>query len=94
MNLKAAGQNKTCNCSIHWGEKFKLYRDIPTLKEYILVDSESIHIEILRLNAAGHWELEEYKSAGEMLYSKTIAEKIPLADIYNSVQLINEQDLN
>jgi Uma2 family endonuclease len=31
------------------GEKFKLYRDIPTLKEYILADSESIHIEIFRL---------------------------------------------
>src|SRR5579875_3079165 len=24
------------------GEKFKLYRDIPTLKEYILIDSSSI----------------------------------------------------
>ena len=28
------------------GEKFKLYRDITTLKEYILVDSESMHIEV------------------------------------------------
>ena len=27
------------------GEKFKLYRDIPSLKEYILADSESIHIK-------------------------------------------------
>ena len=32
------------------GEKFKLYRDIPTLKEYILTDSESMHIEVFRLN--------------------------------------------
>jgi len=32
------------------GDKFKLYRDIPTLKEYILVDSESINIEVFRLN--------------------------------------------
>ena len=32
------------------GEKFKLYRDIPTLKEYILVDSETILIEAFRLN--------------------------------------------
>ncbi|MCC6290268.1 MAG: Uma2 family endonuclease [Chitinophagaceae bacterium] len=68
------------------GEKFKLYRDIPTLKEYILVDSESIHIEIFRLNEAGHWELEEYKSAEEMIYIKTIDEKISVADIYSSVQ--------
>lgn len=32
------------------GEKFMLYRDIPSLKEYILIDSESIHIEAFRLN--------------------------------------------
>ncbi|MCC6290206.1 MAG: Uma2 family endonuclease [Chitinophagaceae bacterium] len=69
------------------GEKFKLYRDIPTLKEYILVDSESIHIEIFRLNEAGHWELEEYKSAEEILYVKTINENIPITDIYEGVRL-------
>jgi Uma2 family endonuclease len=37
------------------GEKFKLYRDIPTLKKYILADSESVSIEVFRLNAAHHW---------------------------------------
>lgn len=42
------------------GEKFKLYRDIPTLKEYILIDSQSIHIEVFRLNETHHWEPEEY----------------------------------
>ena len=49
------------------GEKFKLYRDIPTLKEYILVDSESIHIEVFRLNENNHWELEEYNDANTLL---------------------------
>ncbi|MBX3240678.1 MAG: Uma2 family endonuclease [Chitinophagaceae bacterium] len=68
------------------GEKFKLYLDIPTLKEYILVDSESIHIEIFRLNEARHWELEEYKSAEETLYIQTINENIPVADIYAGVK--------
>lgn len=36
------------------GTKFKLYRDIPTLKEYVLIDSEAINVEIFRLND-GHW---------------------------------------
>src|SRR5260221_3507581 len=43
------------------GDKFKLYRDIPKLKEYILIDSENIFIEAFRINDGGHWELEEYK---------------------------------
>jgi len=72
------------------GEKFKLYRDIPALKEYILVDSETIHIEIFRLNDSNHWELEEYDAVEEMLYIKTINERISLADIYAGVQLGSE----
>ncbi|MFT3949064.1 MAG: Uma2 family endonuclease [Agriterribacter sp.] len=68
------------------GEKFKLYRDIPTLKEYILVDSENIHIEIFRLNASNHWELEEYNAIKETLYIKTINENIEIADIYEGVK--------
>ena len=69
------------------GEKFKLYRDIPTLKEYILVDSESMHIEIFRLNEAKHWELEEYHSTEQALYIKTINENISITDIYEGVKL-------
>jgi Uma2 family endonuclease len=70
------------------GEKFKLYRDIPTLKEYILVDSESIHVEVFRLNENNHWELEEYNSPEEELHIKAIDKKILIADIYEDVRLV------
>jgi len=69
------------------GEKFKLYRDIPALKEYILVDSESIHIEVFRLNEKNHWELEEYDNANESLPIKAISENILISDIYEDVKL-------
>lgn len=69
------------------GEKFKLYRDIPTLKEYILVDSVSIHIEVFRLNENNHWELEEYNNLNEQLLIKAIAESISVADIYEGVNI-------
>ena len=67
------------------GEKFKLYRDIKTLKEYILVDSESIHIEIFRLNANSHWELEEYNSLTNVVTIKAVDETIFLSEIYDNV---------
>jgi len=69
------------------GEKFKLYRDIPTLKEYILVDSESIHIEIFRLNEKNHWELEEYNDASESIPIKAINETILISEIYDDVKV-------
>lgn len=68
------------------GEKFKLYRDIPTLKEYILVDSESVHIEAFRLNATNHWELEEYNGINDLLEIKAINEAVLISEIYEGVK--------
>jgi len=72
------------------GEKFKLYRDIETLKEYILVDSESLHIEAFRLNENNHWELEEYNDANNFLEVKAINENILIAEIYEDVNIVRE----
>ncbi len=68
------------------GEKFRLYRDINTLKEYMLVDSESMHVEVFRLNEKNHWELEEYNDAGGSIQIKAINENILMAEIYEGVQ--------
>jgi Uma2 family endonuclease len=68
-------------------EKFKLYRDITTLKEYILVDSESIHIEVFRLNESNHWELEEYNSVENTLWIKALNENILISEAYEGVKI-------
>jgi Uma2 family endonuclease len=69
------------------GGKFKLYRDIPTLKEFILVDTESVSIEVFRLNTTNHWELEEYKSLADALRIPAINISIPLLQIYSNTNL-------
>jgi Uma2 family endonuclease len=71
------------------GDKFKLYRDIPTLHEYILVDSEAVGIEVFRLNSSQHWELEELKSADQDLVINAIQFKLPLKAIYKDTKLIH-----
>ena len=70
------------------GEKFRPYRDVPTLKAYILIDSESITIEAFRINTSGHWELEEYKSLNEILAITAVDLAIPLHDIYEGTKLL------
>lgn len=67
------------------GEKFMLYRAIPSLKEYILVDSESIHIEAFRLNESERWELEEYDDMETDLSIHAITESIRISEIYDGV---------
>lgn len=69
------------------GEKFKLYRGITTLKEYILVDSQSVHIEVFRLNEKNHWELEEYNDVNTLFEVRAINEQILISEIYDSVKI-------
>lgn len=71
------------------GGKFKLYREIPSLKEYILVDTESVNIEVFRINPSAHWELEEYKTIGESLNIPILKLSVPLNDIYEGTKLIS-----
>lgn len=69
------------------GEKFRLYRDIPSLREYILVDALSIHIEACRINAGGNWELEEYKSTEGELKLGSVNATVPVSEIYEGVKM-------
>lgn len=69
------------------GEKFKLYRDIPTLREYVLVDSETIHVEIFAINQNGYWELREYKDINDTLTINTIQMQLALEEIYSGTKL-------
>ena len=65
------------------GDKFKLYRDIPTLHEYILINSEDVGIECFRINHQNRWELEEYKTINEILEIPTLRLALPLEEIYD-----------
>ncbi|MCZ4244885.1 Uma2 family endonuclease [Pedobacter punctiformis] len=69
------------------GNKFKFYRDIPSLKEYILVDSESVLIEAFYINEKQNWELKEYKNIDQTLKFNSLGFEIPLAEIYNKVSI-------
>ncbi len=68
------------------GNKFKLYRDIPTLKEYILIDSESISVDAFYVNEKQNWELNERKQLQEKLTLVSMGFEIALTDIYYRIK--------
>ena len=70
------------------GGKFALYRDIPTLKEYIIIDTKAINVLAFRINENGHWELEEYKNPGEVLNIKAVDVSISLKEVYEETKMI------
>ncbi len=70
------------------GEKFMLYRDIKTLNDYILIDSESIHVEVFSINQNNLWELKEYKRIGDNLVISSIQFTMAMKDIYEGTKLL------
>jgi len=70
------------------GDKFKLYRDIPSLREYVVVDSLFVGVEVFCINDDGRWELSEYKGLDDKLYLKSINVTAPLLDIYKETKAL------
>ncbi|WP_407521332.1 Uma2 family endonuclease [Lacibacter sp. MH-610] len=70
------------------GTKFKLYRQIPSLQQYILVESESVHVESFELNERNHWELKEYKLPEHELAFPSLKFSVPLSEIYDRTKLL------
>jgi Uma2 family endonuclease len=63
-------------------EKFSLYRDIASLKEYILVDTQKIHIENYVRNADNTWQLTDYNAISDNLIITAVNISVSIADIY------------
>ncbi len=45
---------------IDQGKKFRNYRRIDTLQEYVLIEAETMNVDCYRLNEIGKWELTAY----------------------------------
>lgn len=67
------------------GVKFKLYRDIHSLKEYILIDSENVYVEKHVRQADNSWLLSEVKNLDEQLTIESVQINIALIDIYEGI---------
>jgi Uma2 family endonuclease len=70
------------------GTKFNLYRGIKTLKEYILIDSSSVSVELFVRQKDNCWNLTEFKQLSDSFVISTIRLSMNLNDIYEDVRNI------
>jgi len=68
--------------------KFRLYRDIPTFQEYILIDSPSVLVEHHYKNADGQWICQTSDRFTDSLAIKTVDVSVLLSDIYKGTGLL------
>jgi Uma2 family endonuclease len=69
--------------------KFALYKPIASLREYLLVDSERVHVTLLRL-MNGQWMIEMYDDLDSSLELEPVDCKITLRDLYAKVNFENQ----
>lgn len=67
------------------GSKFKAYRNIRTLTDYILIDQYSYHIEHFFKNKSGKWELNEFDKLSDVFVLRSVDATLSLEDVYYRV---------
>jgi Uma2 family endonuclease len=65
-----------------------LYREIESLKEYILIDSQNIKVIKHSKNEDGSWLLVEYKSVDDSFFIQSIAVELSLVNLYENVKFV------
>lgn len=73
------------------GKKFKLYRNLPSFKEYLIIEQSEMYIEQFSKTADNKWILSEYEGTNAVLALSSVEFQIPLLDIYNKVNF--EEDI-
>lgn len=68
------------------GDKFKLYKGLSSLKEYVLIDSNAVFVEQFVKNVKGEWVLQKFSQPGDNLSFGTAGVSVFLKEIYARTQ--------
>jgi Uma2 family endonuclease len=66
------------------GDKFSFYRQLPSLREYVLIDQYKYCVEQFAKTEAGNWLFTDYGSK-EVLSLKAVTFQMSLAELYSKV---------
>jgi Uma2 family endonuclease len=73
-----------------WGVKFRRYREIESLTDYILVDQDQPRIEQFTRGDAHTWTFRDYQDASEIFRIESIGVSLPIARIYEGIDFPSE----
>lgn len=73
------------------GKKFLNYRQIPSLKEYVLVSQNSPHVERFVRTDTGDWIHSAFVGVEAVWRLEAVGLEIPLTEVYDGVELTDPQ---
>jgi Uma2 family endonuclease len=68
------------------GRKFEQYQSIESLREYVLVASDRVHVDLYTRQADGRWLLTSANRLEDALAVESVGARIVLADLYERVE--------
>jgi Uma2 family endonuclease len=68
------------------GRKFEHYRKIESLRQYLLVASDRVSVELFTRQASGQWLLSSAAGLEEEMDLESIECRLRVADIYDKVE--------
>lgn len=68
------------------GGKFKHYRLLDSLKEYILIEQKVPQIDVFRKNEEGFWVLQEYEGVNSQIEVRSVGVELSTERIYYGVE--------
>jgi Uma2 family endonuclease len=70
------------------GDKFRMYRSIPSFKEYLLVSQTAMQVEKFTKNETNQWVLSEYAGKDAKITFDSFEFEIDLDELYDRVELV------
>ena len=69
------------------GAKFAANRKLPSLSEYLLIDSERLSADLFRRDETGRWVLYPFDTAAQQVELASVRLQLPLQVLYEDVRL-------
>jgi phenylacetic acid degradation protein len=70
------------------GDKMRLYQDLTSLREYIMVDSQAVLVEHFAKGEGGEWLLQKYDQLRDTLQIATVGVALQLTEIYEKARFL------
>ena len=70
------------------GDKFYMYRQIPSFKEYVLIEQDKYVVDVHYKNGNSDlWSIKRYEGLDDLVRFESLAIKISMKDLYNKTKI-------
>ena len=73
------------------GPKFRAYRQLPSLREYVLIKQEEMVVEVFSRNEDGSWRIQSATEREDKVELPSLEISLSLADLYYGVKFGEEK---